>query len=141
MSQNDAPLTELYDKDGNLIGVLVTAQLWSQIKPQIQNLLPQQAPAERPEPVGDWEMLKEYWDFPYPVDTDVQCELCGNQTDNWETDEPRKFRLMSCNLGGLVSFKCNQCQARITKKHFKDEIKVESKPYIEEKTQRLEARY
>ncbi|WP_432738585.1 hypothetical protein [Maridesulfovibrio sp. FT414] len=141
MSNRDDNLTELYDKDGNLIGVLITAPLWEQIKPKLKGILPEEAPKERPEPTGDWNTLKDYWDFPYPVDTDVHCENCGNKTDDWEKDEPRKFRLTSCNLGGLVSFKCTQCQARIVKKHFKDQITVECTPYIDEKTQRKEARY
>lgn len=141
MSKHDDNLTELFDKDGNLIGVLIAAEMWTQMKPHLKDFLPKEAPAERPEPTGDWELLKEYWDFPYPVDTDVHCELCDNQTENWEKDEPRKFRLVSCNLGGLVSFKCTKCQARIIKKHFKDEITVECQPFIDKKTQRMEARY
>ncbi|WP_320171543.1 hypothetical protein [Maridesulfovibrio sp.] len=141
MSNHDDNLTELYDKDGNLIGALITAQLWSSIKPRIMDLLPKEAPKEKPEPIGEWETLKQYWDFAYPVDMDVHCELCGNKTENWETDEPRKFRLMSCNLGGLVTFKCMHCQGRVTKKHFKDEITVECTEYVPEKSKHLEARY
>ena len=141
MSKNDDSLTELFDKDGNKIGVLITADLWSQIKPHIKQFLPAEAPKERPEPIGEWETLKEYWDFPYPVDTDVHCELCGTRTEDWEKDQPRKFRLMSCNLGGLVSFQCAECKARIVKKHFKDEITVECTAYVEDKTKKFEARY
>ncbi len=141
MSKHDDSITELFDKDGNIIGALITADMWVKIKPLIKDFLPEEAPKERPEPIGEWETLKEYWDFPYPVDTDVHCDLCGEETENWETDDPRKFRLMSCNLGGLVSFKCQKCNARIVKKHFKDEITVECRPYIDEKTQRMEARY
>ncbi|WP_027720589.1 hypothetical protein [Maridesulfovibrio zosterae] len=141
MSKNDDSLTELFDKEGNQIGVLISADLWAQIKPHIKQFIPSEAPKERPEPIKDWEILKEYWDFPYPVDTDVHCEHCGTRTENWETDTPRKFKLASCNLGGLVSFKCQQCNARIVKKHFKNEITVECTPYIDEKSKNMEARY
>jgi len=75
MSKHDDDLTELFDKNGNLIGALLTADLWAKVKPMVKDLLPQEAPPERPEPIGEWETLKEYWDFPYPVDTDVHCEL------------------------------------------------------------------
>ncbi|CCO23011.1 hypothetical protein [Maridesulfovibrio hydrothermalis] len=141
MSKHDDSLTELFDKNGNLIGALLTADLWSKVKPRVKDLLPAQTPQERPEPIGAWETLKEYWDFEYPIDTDVHCKICGTSTQNWEEDTPRKFRLVSANLGGLVSFKCCQCSARITKKHFKDEIKVETKAFVEEKTLNFEARY
>ena len=134
-------ITELFDKDGNLIGCLLSADAWASFKPTAHKMLGiREQPQERPEPLGEWEMLKEYWDFPYPVDTDVHCELCGSSTQNWEGDAPRKFRLSSANLAGLVSFTCQQCRAKITKKHFKDSIKVETQPY-REKDQRKEGRY
>ncbi len=134
-------ITELFDKDGNLIGCLLTADIWASIKPTVLKTLGiQEKPEKRPEPISDWETLKEYWDFPYPVDTDVHCEQCGASTENWELDEPRKFRLSSANLAGLVSFTCQQCRAKITKKHFKDSIKVEIQPY-REKDLRKEGRY
>ena len=61
MSKHDDNLTELFDKNGNLIGALLTADLWAKVKPMIKDLLPKEAPAERPEPIGEWETLKEYW--------------------------------------------------------------------------------
>jgi DNA-directed RNA polymerase subunit RPC12/RpoP len=80
--------------------------------------------------MDDWELLKKYWDFQYAVDTDVFCENCGNTTENWEQDHPRKFYLKAASLGGLVTFQCAQCSARILKKHFKDSIKVELLPFL-----------
>lgn len=134
-------ITELFDKAGNPIGCLVSAEAWAAIKPAALKALGiQEAREERPEPIADWETLKEYWDFPYPVDTDVHCEQCGASTQNWENDTPRKFRLSSANLAGLVAFSCQQCKSKITKKHFKDTITVETKPY-REKDQRKEGRY
>lgn len=138
-------INELYDKEGNLIGALLTAEAWTAVKDNVYEALGV-APSkptvdDRPEPVSDWEMLKEYWDYPYPVDTDVSCDNCGNATEDWAADEPRKFKLSSANLAGLVSFRCTKCQAKVTKKHFKDEIRTECSPFIDEKTSTKEGRY
>lgn len=137
-------INELYDKDGNLIGALLTAEAWNHVRTTVLAAL---GVEEKPEvqevfePLGDWETLKEYWDFSYPVDMDVACENCGNSTEDWSADEPRKFHLTSANLAGLVSFKCAGCQAKVQKKHFKDEIVTECTPYRPEKDQSKEARY
>ena len=87
------------------------------------------APEQLPEPLADWATLQEFWDFPYPVDTDVVCGQCGSSTSDWQRDEPRKFRLVACNLGGLVRFECQACKARIMKRHFKDKITAETRPF------------
>jgi DNA-directed RNA polymerase subunit RPC12/RpoP len=137
-------INELFDKDGNLIGALLTAEAWTAVRDQVMTALGvQDAPAvpEKPEPTADWEMLTQYWDFPYPVDMDVACEHCGSKTENWSEDDPRLFRLTSANLAGLVAFKCMNCQAKVVKKHFKDEIVTECTPYIEEKITSKEGRY
>ena len=137
-------INELFDKDGNLIGALLTAEAWTTVRDQVMNALGVRdtaEPPEKPEPMSDWEMLTQYWDFPYPVDMDVACEHCGNKTENWSEDEPRLFRLTSANLAGLVAFKCMNCQAKVVKKHFKDQITTECTPYREEKITSKEGRY
>ncbi|MGE4422292.1 MAG: hypothetical protein AB7D39_08350 [Pseudodesulfovibrio sp.] len=137
-------INELFDKDGNLIGALLTAEAWSSVRDQVMNALGvRETPTveEKPEPLADWEMLTQYWDFPYPVDMDVACEHCGSKTENWSEDEPRLFRLSSANLAGLVAFKCMNCRAKVVKKHFKDEIVTECTPYLEEKITSKEGRY
>lgn len=137
-------INELYDKDGNLIGVLMSAEAWNHVKGTV---LPALGLEEKPkqkeisEPISEWETLQQYWDYPYPVDTDVACENCGNSTDDWSADSPRKFYLTSANLAGLVSFKCEGCQAKILKKHFKDEIRTECVPFVTNKDHTKEARY
>ncbi|MFW6177785.1 MAG: hypothetical protein ACOC43_05400, partial [Desulfohalobiaceae bacterium] len=78
------------------------------------------------EPLQDWELLLQHWDFKYPVSKEVSCEICGNQTQDWQKDSPRKFLLKAASLGGLVSFECLNCQARIIKKHFKDYVQVQA---------------
>lgn len=137
-------IRELYDKDGNLVGCLLTAEAWQAAGPQIKELLGVSEEAPEPkveEPLHEWDTLKEYWDFNYPPDNAVHCEHCGTSTEDWLQDDPRKFTLTSATLGGLVSYRCEQCRSRVQKKHFKDEMVTECTPFRDEKTKRLEARY
>ena len=125
------PITRLFDDQGKFLGVFIAAELWTRLEPSLAAHLPASGPVAAPplpEPLADWSALLQSWDFAYPVDTDVRCELCGNSTGDWQKDEPRKFRLRACNLGGLVRFECQACKARIMKRHFKDKITVEIKP-------------
>lgn len=132
---------ELFDKDGNLIGCLLTAEAWQSVGDKVKNLLGiREEPAQAPEPLHEWETLKEYWDFNYEPDMHVHCECCGSSTPDWQQDEPRKFLLSSATLGGMVTFTCLECRAKVLKKHFKDEIVTECKPF-QDKDKRLEARY
>ncbi len=136
-------ITELFDGNGNAVGAYVDAAAWEAVREAVLELLARHAPLqeERPEPLQDWETLKQYWDFPYPVDMDVACTVCGSSTEDWSKDEPRKFRLSTATLAGLVSFECRQCRARVMKKHFKSHIKTEVHPYLESKSDQKEARY
>lgn len=141
------PYTELYDKQGTLLGVHLSPEAWDVAR---EAVLAHFGPggdtaqaAEEPvasEPLSEWETLKQYWDFPYPVDMDVACSECGQSTEDWSADDPRKFRLTAANLAGLVSFTCLGCRSKIIKRHFKDRIKVEVHPF-REKDQKKEARY
>lgn len=134
-------ITELFDKHGNLIGALLTAEAWQQVKPLLAGTAAEEEePTERPEPLNDWETLKSFWDFTYPVDMDVACDHCGNATEDWSADSPRLFRLTAASLSGLVTFQCMSCRSKIIKKHFKDELVVETHPPTG-KDPRKEARY
>lgn len=135
MTTQSEHFKKLYDEKGNLHGVYISPELWGLVEksvmPVIEKIFPQQKKA-RPEPIGDWNTLKDYWDFKYPVDTTVKCDICGSATENWETDNPRLFRLMACNLGGQVRFECLGCHARIMKRHFKSHIDVACSPCPED---------
>lgn len=127
----------LYDQKRNLIGIWISPDLWQKgediLSPAVDKALALLSPAtepEQPEPLKDLELLKQYWDYSYPLPTDVRCETCGAQTNDWQTDEPRKFRLRSATLGGLLNFECVQCRSRIIKKHFKKHVDVETRPYV-----------
>lgn len=124
--------THLYDSSGKLLGVFIPYQIWDQLDPRLKAVLSvsERAPQSFKEPLDDWKTLKQIWDFPYPVDTDVNCTVCGNATADWERDEPRNFFLKAASIGGLVSFECARCRARIRKNHFKDAIDVSCIPFI-----------
>jgi hypothetical protein len=129
---------ELFDAEGKPLGALLGPEAWALVR---ETVLSRYAPAQPAapaiaEPLQDWRDLVQFWDFPYPVDHDVTCGECGNTTSAWELDEPRKFLLNAANLGGLVTFRCQVCQAKILKRHFKDCIKVETKPFQPEKSVR-----
>jgi hypothetical protein len=129
---------ELFDANGQCLGAFLGLEAWQTVRDLVlARFAPSQAPApEVEEPLQDWSDLVQFWDFKYPVDLDVQCSLCGNETNDWQTDEPRKFRLTAANLGGLVTFRCLGCQAKIMKRHFKDTIKIEVKPFLPAKSSR-----
>lgn len=129
-----AQLIHLHDSSGKFLGVFIPYNIWDQLELPVKNALQAPSVAPKPtlplkEPLADWETLKQIWDFPYPVDTDVHCTLCGNSTDNWEQDAPKKFFLKAASLGGLVAFECGQCHARVRKNHFKDAIEVACTPH------------
>ena len=135
-------VTKLYDADGSLIGVLLSPEAWKAAEPALRGEFAlQEADPEPKEQLKDWETLKSFWDFPYPVDTDVTCEACGGATRDFQADDPRKFLLTAASLSGLVSFYCRGCKAKIIKRHFKDKIVSETKPFQETKNPRTEARF
>lgn len=136
MSQtHDIPgFQEIFDAQGQPLGAILGPEAWATVR----NIVLQHfsAPSTLPEvhePLEEWRTLVNNWDFKYPVDLDVACPLCGNETADWEHDSPRKFMLGAANMGGLVSFRCLSCQARVIKRHFYDKIKVDATPYVPEK--------
>jgi hypothetical protein len=136
--------SELHDDKGALLGAFVSASVWERAKdallPIIQETLSQIDPSRiqaetkpaPPEPMADLNLLLEYWDFTYPFTYDVACECCGATTDDWRKDDPRKFRLMAANIGGLVNYQCQGCQARVIKRHFKKHASSECRPFVQE---------
>jgi len=138
MSSQFPDVQELFDAQGLPLGALLGPEAWAMVREIVMSRFAPRdpAPAALPEPLEDWRDLLQFWDFKYPVDRDVACTLCGNQTENWELDEPRKFHLTAANLGGLVTYRCLGCQAKILKRHFKDIIKVEIKAHVAERSAR-----
>lgn len=140
MSQthDDPGFQEIFDAQGKVLGAILGPEAWALVRATIvARLAP---PVCEPEPLEDWRTLLAIWDFKYPVDLDVACAICGNASPDWEHDEPRKFRLCAANMGGLVTFRCLSCKARIMKRHFDDEIQVECRPFAPEKSVRNKGR-
>lgn len=125
----------LYDENGQLHGVYIKAAIWFKHESQLEAVLfPDEVARSKEskpmaEPIADWEQFLSYWDFNYPMEKVVKCDNCGANTHDWTIDDPKKFTLKAANLGGLVSFKCNQCNYRVSKKHFKDHICYECTPF------------
>jgi len=117
---------QVFGQDGRLHAVMLSASLWEKVRhliePEIRAFNQASESSFVPEPLQEWEELKQYWDFKYPVCTDVECGNCGAKTEDWEHDPERRFRLKSASFGGLVVFTCNGCGATVRKKHFKDHV-------------------
>ncbi len=135
MLEESRPIQALYGDEGEFLGLFIGPEMWYRIEkevaPVIQRELDKLEQRNQPtlkEPLDDWDNLKKFWDFRYPVDYDVRCEHCGANTENWQADDPRKFQLKAASLSGLVSFECRGCGSKIIKKHFKDRITVETSP-------------
>ena len=136
MNAHHPEFQEIYDQTGQPLGAILGPEAWALVR---EAVLAHYAPPKAVtagEPLQDWLDLVEYWDFKYPVDRDVACPICNNASDDWQHDEPRKFVLTAANMGGLVAFRCLGCQAKIIKRHFKDEIVVEVKPFTPERSTR-----
>jgi len=138
MNSNASDVQKIFNEQGQPLGAILGPKAWAMVRDEILKTFggqpgPRALPAE---PLEDWRILVQSWDFKYPVDLDVACPVCGNTTENWELDEPRKFWLTAANFGGLVTFHCLGCQAKIMKRHFKDVIKVEARPYTPERVNR-----
>ncbi len=122
----------LYDGEGNLYAVLLSAELWQRgakrLQPVVESLLEAKHPTEQPEPLEEWETFRQFWDFRYPYNAEVECRCCGAKTPDWTADSGKPFRLRSAQLGGLAVFICKACGATIRKKHFKDHICYEVTP-------------
>ncbi|MCF8029744.1 MAG: hypothetical protein K9K39_02485 [Desulfohalobiaceae bacterium] len=124
---------DIYDSKGEFLGIFIGPEVWERVQGEVLpilrreiNELEDRGEPEIREPLDDWENLKKFWGFNYPVDFDVQCEICGAETTNWQEDKPRLFLLKAASLSGLVTFQCRNCGAKILKKHFKDRITVET---------------
>lgn len=142
MPAENPDILYLRDENGDAFAVQLSMNAWAKVEEHVLAVLsPATKEAPPPEPMADWEMLVQYWDFKYPVNTEAHCDLCGAHTEDWTADDPRKFRLKAANLGGLVSFTCLACNARVTKKFFKDHFTYEATPHFDKKDPKLNAVY
>lgn len=124
----------LFDKNGKLRAVQISAELWlgyrEQLEAAIQAALEDMEPTIPAEPLQEWEDFKKYWDFKYPYSAEVECGHCGAKSEDWLHDPAKPFRLKSAQLGGLAVFACLACGATVRKKHFKDHVCFEFSPKV-----------
>lgn len=119
----------LFDRHGNLHSVQLSAELWQKGGQPLHDFIDSlfgEDPTTIPEPVEEWEQFKKFWDFEYPLCSDVECKACGCKVSDWQTAPGHPFVLKSAQLGGLVVFLCKECGAIVRKKHFKDHICFEA---------------
>ena len=131
MFSKDDEIAHVVSREGVQLGVFIPQPLWEKLKDDISACMEKLCSSSEqcePEPLEEWESLKSYWDFKYPYCADVTCAACGSQTNDWESDTPRKFRLLAANLGGFVRFECLNCKARVSKRHFKDHMEFNCIP-------------
>ena len=135
-------IQELYDQEQNLNVVLISPELWAKVKDHVlaEAGLEDEVCEEPAEPIEQWEMLIKLWDFDYPVNQEAHCDHCGAKTDDFLADDPRKFLITSANMAGLLSLRCQNCNSKITKRHFKDHIDEKTYPFAQEKSYRFEAK-
>lgn len=128
----DTAIRYLVDAQGRPQGVVLDEKFWGHVCRDVLATLHRLFPKEEPlpEPLADYALLEKYWDFRYDLGTQVSCEVCNATTPDWREDDPRKFRLCAANMGGLLVFECANCQARITRRHFKDKVTESCTPHI-----------
>ena len=136
MSTSDH-LLKLYDKNGNLLTVMMSAELWAKggdrLARYIDTLLDTpsaQAGMPKDMALAQWEEFKSYWDFQYPYEASVVCKGCGASTADWLSDPQNSFTLKSAQVGGLAVFACSACGGTVRKKHFKDHVCFEFSPKL-----------
>lgn len=118
-------IVHLYDAEGNLVGVQLSADLWRKVEPFIK--MPENG--KQSDDLNAFEDFLRFWDFRYEYEPSVECPLCSSSTPDWRTDNDHPFRLKNANIGGLLVFHCENCGATIRQKYFKDHMAVEASPH------------
>ena len=109
---------KIFDASGNFIGVFIPAEQWE----KISGAAPPNAPDEHSHDLAGFNELMESWTFSYPYDPSVICPVCGNASTDWREDADMPFILSSANMGGLLVFRCNKCDATIRHKYYKNKV-------------------
>lgn len=122
--------------EGQCQSVQLSVALWERVEKQVKVTLRRMTedvdPFAKPEPLAALAELKAYWDFTYPYEPSLHCEICKMQTDDWENDPQHPFHLVNANLGGLLVFRCKKCFATVRKKNFHRKSVIECTPYTPE---------
>ncbi len=131
MQKNNDPILYVVNHEGHIQSVQLSTELWekveSHVKAAAHGLQNSNDPFSKPEPLQALQELKDYWDFTYPYEPSMHCEVCGCETKDWENDPAHPFHLTNANIGGLLVFQC-RCGATIRKKHFHRKTVFECSP-------------
>ncbi len=133
MSNNNKenPILYLVNQNGHCQAVQLSMELWEIVSAHVEKaskkLTNQEDPFDLPQPLDSLEELKTYWDFTYPYEGHVHCDVCAASTDDWENDVNHPFHLTNANIGGLLVFLC-RCGATVRKKHFHRKVVFECSP-------------
>lgn len=126
MSDN---LLYLHDAAGKLMAVQIPATLWQKLAPTIANLTETSCETDKPATQHDLQGFSDFmnaWDFRYAYAPTVTCPNCQNHTDDWQSNNA--FILLNANIGGLLVFHCQKCQATVRLKYYKDHVASEFSP-------------
>lgn len=119
------------DAGGVLRGVQLSPELWERVGASVRAAADAMEAdgREAAEPLEDFRVLMQHWDFRYPYDPGVSCPCCGASTADWREDPAHPFQLHTANIGGLLVFHCRKCRATIRQKHFRDHRALEHTPW------------
>lgn len=119
----------LSDAAGRLQAVQLSPALWEKVKDLVEPFLPDSQLSQLPdavqEPLESFSEFLQYWDFAYPYNPAVVCPHCGQAAEDWRAAPGHPFVLVNANLGGLLVFRCKNCQTTIRQKHFRDHVALE----------------
>ncbi len=117
--------------DGHPQAVQLSPELWAKVEDHVKavakTFTSSDDPFLKPEALDALQELKEYWDFTYPYEASMHCDVCGKATEDFENDPEHPFHLTNANFAGLLVFQC-RCGATIRKKHFHRKVDYECTP-------------
>lgn len=115
-------ILKIFDAAGNLRGVILPPDIWQDLEAVLGKAAVSKDKSQ--EDFSGFKDLMQAWNFRYPYDPSVKCQ-CGSCTTDWRSGEPRLFKLVTANLGGLLVFHCASCGRTVRQKYFKDHMVVE----------------
>jgi hypothetical protein len=93
-------LTELFDKDGNLPGVVLSAEAWDAVRGQVEKALDLgAAPRENPEPLPTGRRSSISGGLSATPWTRTGCSACGPRR-RLAADRAAQVRLLAATLAG-----------------------------------------
>lgn len=115
--------------DGSLRAVILPADLWRKLEPQIKKLQSdKETVCGQEHNLSEFAEFKLAWNFPYSYSPAVLCPGCQAATDDWQNDPRQPFILRGAGIGGMLVFGCRHCGGTVRQKYFKDHMASEFTP-------------